>query len=312
MLATGKRLTERYEILGPLGKGGMGEVYRARDLRLKREVAVKILPDHLSKDQNALSRFEREATSIATLSHPNILAIYDFGADQGIAYAVMELLEGETLRSLLSRVSLSWQRTVEIGISIADGLAAAHSKGIIHRDIKPENIFLTSEGHVKILDFGLARQESSRPPEVVAEVPTQSYLTQEGTVLGTVPYMSPEQVRGLALDARSDLFSLGCILYEMLAAKRPFDRGTAADTMAAILKEDPAAISESGQKIPFELDRLIRRCLEKNPDQRFQTARDLAFDLRHGSRFVSHRHLSLQVCGSQTCGSFTGDSAVHQ
>ena len=213
-----------YEIVAPIGAGGMGEVYRARDPRLDRDVAIKILPGHLAQNPRALARFEREAKAVAALSHPNIMAIHDFGSEAGITYAVVELLEGETLRSHLSRGALGWRKAVETGIAIADGLWASHSKGIIHRDLKPDNIYLTEEGQVKILDFGLARSTEISVDEK-AEAAT---LTEEGTVLGTAGYMSPEQVRGTPADARSDIFSLGCVLYEMVAGQRAFARATPA------------------------------------------------------------------------------------
>ena len=265
-----------YEILAPLGAGGMGEVYRARDSRLDRDVAIKILPERLAHDPQALTRFEREAKAVAALSHPNILAIHDFGSEAGITYAVTELLEGETLRSRLSRGALDWRKTVEFGIAIADGLAAAHAKGIIHRDLKPENIFLTADGRVKILDFGLARNTATSAVEQ-AEVPT---VTEAGAILGTVGYMSPEQVRGEPVDARSDIFSLGCVLYEMVAGKRAFSRETSAQTMAAILEAQPTELSTRGKQIPAGVENVIAHCLEKNPEERFHSAHDLALALR--------------------------------
>ena len=235
MLELNTRLSQRYKIISPIGAGGMGEVYRARDLRLERDVAVKVLPEQLAKDAHALARFEREAKALAALSHPNILSIYDFGEQDGVAFAVMELLTGETLRSHLISAKLRWEETVMIGSSIAEGLSAAHSQGIIHRDLKPENIFRTSEGGVKILDFGLARREKSLLPDEVTSLPTESQLTQDGAVMGTIPYMSPEHVRGLPVDARSDLFSLGIVLYEMLTGKRPFSGNSSADLVAGLL-----------------------------------------------------------------------------
>src|SRR5213594_3915663 len=221
-LAAGLRLGP-YEILAPLGAGGMGEVYQARDTRLDREVAIKVLPEHLAKDPQALARFEREAKAVAALSHPNILALYDVGAHQGVSYAVTELLEGETLRARLARSEITWRKVVEIGTAVAEGLAAAHSKGIIHRDLKPENIFLTSDGRVKILDFGLARWKPTASPQDESSLPTE---TEPGIVMGTVGYMSPEQVRGERADAPSDIFSFGCVLYEMLSGQRAFRRQT--------------------------------------------------------------------------------------
>jgi len=275
-LAPGDRLGP-YEILAPIGAGGMGEVYRARDSRLGREVAIKVLPEHLANDAQALARFEREAKAVAALSHANILVLFDVGAHEGIHYAVTELLEGETLRDRLSRSPLSWRKTVELGMALAEGLAAAHGKDIIHRDIKPGNIFLTAGGQIKILDFGLARwqQKISSEDETITLADTQA-----GTVMGTVGYMSPEQVRGETAGAPSDIFSLGCVLYEALTGRQPFFGKSAADTMAAILKEDPPAIADTGKQTPAELERVIDRCLAKNPAQRFHSAHDLAFALR--------------------------------
>ncbi len=265
-----------YEILSPLGAGGMGEVYRARDSRLDRDVAIKILPERLAHDPQALTRFEREAKAVAALSHSNILAIYDIGSEGGFTYAVTELLEGETLRSRLSRGALDWRKAVETGIAIADGLSAAHAKGIIHRDLKPENTFLTEDGRVKILDFGLARSTGTSTAEK-AEAQT---VTEEGMILGTAGYMSPEQVRGTPADARSDIFSLGCVLYEMIAGKRAFSRETSAQTMAAILEVQPAELVTSGKQVPAGLGQVIAHCLEKNPQERFHSAHDLALALR--------------------------------
>ena len=265
----------RYRIVAHLGTGGMGEVYRARDALLEREVAIKILSQHLADDPEALKRFEREAKAVAALSHPNILAIHDFGSDQGLDYAVMELLEGETLRSRLLKSPMSADKTLEIGISIAEGLAAAHSKGVIHRDVKPENIFLTSDGRVKILDFGLARLKPVLSEQERAQVPTQSVETEMSSIKGTIPYMSPEQVRGASLDARSDIFSFGCVLYEMLSSKRAFSGETSADAMSSILKEEPPI-----KELPLQFHEVVKHCLEKNPEQRFHSAHDLAFALR--------------------------------
>jgi serine/threonine protein kinase/tetratricopeptide (TPR) repeat protein len=282
MLTIGARLGP-YEILAPLGSGGMGEVYRARDVRLGREVAVKVLPEHVATDPDRKARFEQEARAVAVLAHPNILVLHDFGAEAGVTFAVTELLEGETLRQRLGGGALPWRKTVEIGVALADGMAAAHAKGIIHRDLKPENIFLTADGRVKILDFGLARV--APPPIEIPGAETVSYheplaQTDPGTMMGTVGYMSPEQVRGLTVDARTDLFALGCVLYEMVAGRRAFAAQTGADALAAILNADPPDLEESGKKVPPEAELVIRHCLEKNPEQRFQSARDLAFALR--------------------------------
>jgi serine/threonine-protein kinase len=272
------RTLGHYRISSLLGAGGMGEVYRARDLRLDRDVAVKILPEHLAGNLEALRRFEREAKAVAALSHPNILAIHDFGTEQSVSYAVMELLEGETLRARLTRSALGWREAVEAGIPIAEGLAAAHAKGIIHRDLKPENIFLTSDGQVKILDFGIARVK--RQVSAEAETLTWSDTTKPGTVMGTLGYMSPEQVRGEQADAPSDIFSLGCVLYEMVGGQRPFARKTGAEVIAAILNEEPPPLTGLEKTAPAVLERIIRHCLEKDPGQRYQSARDLAVDLK--------------------------------
>ncbi|HET9793977.1 MAG TPA: protein kinase [Thermoanaerobaculia bacterium] len=277
-LASGVKLGG-YQIVSPLGAGGMGEVYRAADTKLGREVAVKVLPERLAEDAEALARFEREARAVAALNHPNILGIYDFGREGGVAYAVMELLEGETLRDRLEAGAIPVRKAIDYAHQMAIGLAAAHERGIIHRDLKPENVFLTGEGRVKILDFGLAKRTSTSGADEVTSAPTLSQQTDPGTVMGTVGYMSPEQVRGLAVDARSDVFAFGAILYEMLSGRRAFRRDTASDTMSAILRDEPPELLESGRNIPPALDRIVRHCLEKNPAERFHSARDIAFDL---------------------------------
>jgi serine/threonine protein kinase/tetratricopeptide (TPR) repeat protein len=266
-----------YEIVGLLGAGGMGEVYRAKDTRLDRFVAVKILPEHLAGSPEVLSRFEREAKSLAALSHKNILSIFDFGQENAVSYVVTELLKGETLRTRLSRAKLNSKQSLEIGIAVTDGLSAAHAEGIIHRDLKPENIFLTSDGEVKILDFGLARRESIAADREQGEALTVS-RTEPGTVMGTYPYMSPEQLRGLPLDARSDIFSFGSILYEMITGKGPFVRGSPPDTISAILNEEPTVELEG--EFTTGVGSVVSRCLKKNQDERFQTSRDLAYALR--------------------------------
>jgi hypothetical protein len=269
-----------YEIVAPLGAGGMGEVYRARDTRLGREVAVKVLPADRARDPDALARFEREAQAVAALSHPNILAIHDLGTERGVFFVVTELLEGETLRNRLASGALPWRKAAEIGAAIADGLAGAHLKGVIHRDLKPDNIFITEDGRVKILDFGLARLKPLLAQQDQTSAPTTPPQTEPGVLMGTVGYMSPEQARGLPADTRSDIFSLGCVLYEMLAGRRAFSRPTAPETLTAIMNDDPPDTSESGRQVPAGLSRLLRRCLEKNREERLQAARDLAFDLR--------------------------------
>jgi len=270
----------RYQIISLLGAGGMGEVYRARDTQLNREVAIKVLPAHLTQDAAALARFKREAQAVAALSHPNILAIHDFGTEQEIHYAVTELLDGETLRCRLAQGALLWREAIEIGAAVADGLAATHAKGIIHRDLKPENIFLTSDGRVKILDFGLARKKPLATPTNVSSALTASNVTEPGMVLGTVGYMSPEQVRGEEVDERSDIFSFGCVLYEMVSGRRAFARQTAAETMAAILRDEPPKLIKASQGVPSELERIINRCLKKKAEERYRSPRDLAIDLQ--------------------------------
>jgi predicted Ser/Thr protein kinase len=271
-----------YEIQSPLGAGGMGEVYRARDSRLDRIVAVKVLPPSFAADADRLQRFEREARSVAALNHPNILAVYDIGTHDGTPYMVCELLEGETLRERLSSGALSSRKAIEIAGQIALGLAAAYEKGIIHRDLKPENIFITKDSRVKILDFGLAKmaRSGSGPSSSMQTLTSVDVsLTEAGQVLGTAGYMSPEQIRGTSVDHRSDIFAFGSILFEMLSGQRAFKRDTSAETMTAILKEDPPELTELNRSISPSLDRIVRHCMEKSPEQRFQSARDLAFDL---------------------------------
>jgi len=280
-LVAGTRLGP-YEILSPLGTGGMGEVYKARDSRLDRDVAIKVLPESLLSDGEALARFEREAKAVAALSHPNILAIHDFGRERGIAYAVMELLEGETLHERLDAGAIPQRKALEYALQIAQGLAAAHEKGIVHRDLKPQNVFVTRDGLVKILDFGLAKVASPSASEGGSQAPTTPG-TRTGMILGTVGYMSPEQVRGSAADHRSDIFSLGALLYEMLTGERAFRRESDVETMMAILREDPLEAA-AGKALPSELEEIVGHCLEKSPEERFQSARDLAFALRVAER----------------------------
>ncbi|MBI3425684.1 MAG: serine/threonine-protein kinase [Acidobacteria bacterium] len=273
-----------YKILGPLGKGGMGEVYRAKDERLNRAVAIKVLPSSFVQDATLLKRFEQEARATSALNHPNILTIYDIGEHAGTPYIVAELLEGEELRAQMPSGSeagaLPVRKAIEYAQQIAAGLAAAHDKGIVHRDLKPENLFVTKDGRVKILDFGLAKLKPQRlAGGVDSEAPTQKPLTNPGMVMGTVGYMSPEQVRGQEVDHRSDIFSFGMILYEMLSGKRPFSGASMADVMSAILKDEPPELSETNAKINPALDKLVRHCLEKQPELRFQSARDLGFAL---------------------------------
>ncbi|HEY3257342.1 MAG TPA: serine/threonine-protein kinase, partial [Gemmatimonadaceae bacterium] len=282
-LTPGTRLGP-YEILSPLGVGGMGEVYRARDERLKRNVAIKVLPAAASTDADRLHRFEHEAQAAGALNDPNITAVYDIGQHEGTLYVVQELLEGETLRARLASGPLPVREASDYAVQIAHGLAAAHEKGIVHRDLKPENLFITKSGLLKILDFGLAKlthPEGRSGP--LTEVPTLTAATEPGVVMGTLGYMSPEQLRGQSVDHRSDIFTFGAILYEMLSGKRPFSRPTASETIAAILKEEPPALSDSGRNVSPALDHVVRHCLEKDRDNRFQSARDIAFALSEAS-----------------------------
>jgi serine/threonine protein kinase/Tol biopolymer transport system component len=266
-----------YKLISLIGSGGMGEVYRARDTRLQRDIALKVLPESFIADPDRLRRFEQEARAVAALNHPNIVSVHDVGNAGGVHYIVSELLEGETLRGRITASGMPARRAIELAVQLAHGLAAAHDKGIVHRDLKPENIFVTRQGRVKILDFGLAKLRSmpgleSADGATVAE-------TNAGQVLGTVGYMSPEQVRGEAADHRSDIFSFGSILYEMLNGQRAFKHDTGAETMTAILNEDPPEFSSRGGPIAPALERIVRHCLEKQPGQRFHSAHDVAFDL---------------------------------
>ena len=282
-LAAGTRLGP-YEILAPIGAGGMGEVYRARDAKLDRDVAVKVLPSQLTANADALARFEREAKAVAALSHPNILAIFDFGTHDGVSYAVTELLEGETLRGKLDGSTVTHRQAVDWALQIARGLSAAHGKGVVHRDLKPDNVFVTNDGHVKILDFGLAKRVDAAPDQKTsAPTGTGGGHTEPGTVMGTMGYMSPEQVRGLPVDHRTDLFSFGAILYELLSGKKAFKRDTASDTMAAIMRDEPPELTQSGRNVSPALDHIVRHCLEKDRENRFQTAKDVAFALSEAS-----------------------------
>ena len=266
-----------YEVLSLLGAGGMGEVYRARDERIGRDVAIKVLPPEFASDPDRLRRFQQEARAAGQLNHPNILAVHDVGTHESAPYIVTELLEGETLRDRLRAGDLTVRRAVETAIQIARGLSAAHERGIVHRDLKPANVFITKDGHVKILDFGIAKLVAPRRFGEPAQATTVVEATEEGAALGSVGYMSPEQVRGLPVDHRSDIFSFGCVLYEMLSGGPPFKRDTAADTASAILHEDPVPLSSG---IPRGLERIVRRCVEKRPEDRFQSARDLGFALQ--------------------------------
>jgi hypothetical protein len=257
----------------------MGEVYRARDTRLGRDVALKVLPSHLAADPTALARFEREARSVAALNHPHILAIFDFGREGAVTYAATELLEGKTLREQLASEHPPLRRGLEIARQIASGLAAAHDKGIVHRDLKPENTFVTRDGSVKILDFGLARPVTQAGHDAATMAATADVRTDAGTVLGTVGYMAPEQVRGREVDHRADIFAFGAVLYEIIGGMRPFRAETSAEVLTAILREDPPELTRTVAGLTPAIDRLVRRCLEKDPEHRFQSARDLGFAL---------------------------------
>ncbi|HYK42206.1 MAG TPA: serine/threonine-protein kinase, partial [Thermoanaerobaculia bacterium] len=285
-----------YEILAPIGAGGMGEVYRAKDPRLGRDVAIKVLPASFSADPDRLRRFEVEARAAGVLNHPNITAVHDIGSDpsDGSPYVVQELLEGETLRTALSGGRLPQRKTIDYALQIVHGLAAAHEKGIVHRDLKPDNIFITNDGRVKILDFGLAKLTHTEDRGQVTSAPTATEGTEPGMVLGTLGYMSPEQVRGRSADARSDIFSFGAILYEMLSGKRAFHGDSAADTMSAILREEPPDLSVTNANISPGLDRIVRHCLEKSPEQRFHSAHDVAFALEELTDVSSPRLGSLK------------------
>ena len=279
-LVAGSRLSS-YEIIAPLGAGGMGEVYRARDAALKRDVAIKVLPEDWSRDPERLHRFEVEAQSTAALNHPNIVSIFHVGQQDGCPYIVTELLEGETLRDRLRRGPMRPREACDCGVEIARGLAAAHDAGIVHRDLKPENLFLTRDGRLKILDFGLAKLTQAEPAGTDADAAATTFVqqTEPGQVFGTVGYMAPEQVRGQAVDRRCDIFAFGVVLYEMLTGKRAFQKATSAETLSAILNEDPPPLAQLVQDLPPALQRIVSRCLEKKPERRFQHASDLGFAL---------------------------------
>src|SRR5215475_8999592 len=268
-----------YLITTKLGAGGMGEVYRGRDPRLDREVAIKVLPTSFANDADRLLRFEREARATSALNHPNILTIYDIGSHNGSPFIVAELLEGEELRQLLINGALPQRKAIDIAGQIASGLAAAHEKGITHRDLKPENLFVTTDGRVKILDFGLAKLRPQQTEPVGSGIATLKAITDPGVVMGTAGYMSPEQVRGQEVDHRSDIFAFGVILYEMLSGRQTFSGESAIEVMNAILKEEAAELSETKARIPPALDKIVRRCLEKKPEQRFHSAHDLGYAL---------------------------------
>jgi len=269
-----------YEIGAALGAGGMGEVYRARDEKLNRDVAIKVLPAALSENSDRLHRFEQEAQAAGALNHPNILVIYDVGTNENAPYVVSELLEGESLRDRLDHGALASRKAIDYATQIARGLAAAHAKRIVHRDVKPENLFITKDGQVKILDFGIAKLINPSSKTVTGdEVDTVKLHTNPGVVLGTAGYMAPEQVRGKPADHRADIFAFGAVFYEMLSGRRPFQGDTSIETMSAILTSEPPELSELNHYVPPAVERVVNHCLEKKPEERFQSTRDLAFDL---------------------------------
>src|SRR5512140_1632935 len=279
-LAPGTRLGN-YEIVAPLGAGGMGEVYRARDTRLGREVALKVLPAEVSANADRFARFEREARTVAGLNHPNIVVLYSMEEAGGTHFLTMELVDGEGLDRHVGADGLPAARVIEVGIALADALTAAHERGVIHRDLKPANVMLSRDGRVKVLDFGLAKLAETQTDAGLSHVATMSApISEAGSVLGTVPYMAPEQIRGETVDARTDLFALGILLYELAAGRRPFAGATAADTGSAILRDTPEPLARRRTDLPGDLERIVGRCLEKNPRQRFQTALDVANELR--------------------------------
>jgi serine/threonine protein kinase len=278
ILQSGSRLG-RYEVDGLIASGGMGDVYRARDTRLHRTVALKVLATSVLSDPERLARFTQEARTTALINHPNIVAVYDVGSEDGLPFVVSELLRGETLRARLKGGAMPVPVAVSHAAEIAQGLIAAHHLGVVHRDLKPENVFVTEDGHLKILDFGLAKCRN----ETLGLPDDGSKSTQPGTILGTVGYMSPEQVRGGTIDERADIFSLGVMLYEMIAGQTPFERETPIETLYAILKDEPAALAPR-EELTEDLAHVIRHCLEKNPNARFQSARDLAFVLEFSLR----------------------------
>ena len=291
----------RYEIRSQVGAGGMGEVYRARDTELGRDVAIKVLPASLSTDTDRLHRFQQEACAAGALNHPNLLSIYDVGKHDGSPYVVSELLQGETLRKRIAGTPLNQRRAIDYALQLAHGLAAAHEKGIVHRDLKPDNIFVTNDGRVKILDFGLAKLIQADGDQQQTDIPTRRVDTDPGVAMGTVGYMSPEQLKGRAVDQRSDIFAFGAVLYEMLSGRRAFHGESAAETMSAILKEDPPDLSETNQRVSPALERLVNHCLEKNPEERFHSARDLVFALEalSGSAPTSAQTMAMTALSSR-------------
>ncbi len=298
-LSAGTRLGP-YEIVAPLGAGGMGEVYRAKDTKLGREVALKVLPGDLLESEEGRARFEREARALAALNHPNIAAIYSFEEISGRHLLVQELLEGETLHGALAKGPLPLRKALDIGLQVAEGLAAAHGKGIVHRDVKPENVFLTKDGHAKLLDFGLARHDVTRHNPADTRSPTLAAVSEKGVVLGTVAYMSPEQARGETVDFRSDQFSLGVVLYEMLTGKRPFVRDSAAETLTAIIREEPEPVTKLDPKLPALVGWIVQRCLSKDPEERYSSTKDLGKELQNVRTHLSEAVSAADVSPGET------------
>jgi serine/threonine protein kinase/Flp pilus assembly protein TadD len=280
------RTLGHYRIDGKLGSGGMGEVYLARDLRLDREVALKVLPADMAANPQRLQRFEREAKTVATLNHPNIVTLFSVEEADGVRFLTMERVTGTPLDVRITPGGMSFKAFIEVARPLAEALAAAHEKGIVHRDLKPANIMVSDDGRVKVLDFGLAKLQEPDKPEHVSELMTQG-LTREGTIVGTVPYMAPEQLQGRPVDHRSDLFSLGIIFYQMLTGRRPFHGGTSAETISSILRDTPHPVNEINVSLPNHLGRIVRRCLNKDPDERYQTARDLLIELKELKQEIS-------------------------
>ena len=280
------RTLGHYRIEGKLGSGGMGEVYLARDLKLDREVALKVLPAEMAANPQRLQRFEREAKTVATLNHPNIVTIFSVEEADGVRFLTMERVVGQPLDGRITPGGMAFRPFMEIARPLADALAASHEKGVVHRDLKPANVMVGDDGRVKVLDFGLAKLQEPERPDSLSDAPTQG-LTREGTIVGTVPYMSPEQLQGRGIDHRSDLFSLGVIYYQMLTGKRPFHGGTSAETISSILRDTPHPVNEINVTLPNHLGRIVRRCLNKDPNERYQTARDLALDLKELKQEIS-------------------------
>ncbi len=298
-----------YEILAPIGAGGMGEVYRSRDSRLGRDVAVKIIPRESSLDSERIRRFEQEARAAGTLSHPNVCAIYDLGTHEGSPFVVMELLEGETLRQILQAGPVPLRKTIGFIAQAAEGLAAAHAKGIVHRDLKPENLFVTKDGRVKVLDFGLAKLTAAETPASapMGETTPPNTVTSPGAILGTTAYLSPEQIRGESADARADVFALGIVLFEMLTGRRPFDGRSSADIMSAILNHDAPALTTLLPDAPPQLAWLVRRCLAKDPDRRAQTSLDVRNELEEVLR-----DLELGISAESSANRKTAEPVIRQ